>query len=940
MQKVWKSAKDRPGLLYLMGAEPWEIDKCLSESRKRLVAAGAKADNLPVGIKQRVRFLVGLSPKAGAIVRDWFKKKAVFGDLDVVSALEIIQSSSEDMDEEAAKVAWRALLRAHIHGEEATRLSAFLAGEIENKPEPTAISITDAASVALEITEDDANLCIAIADGRPPFVAPKPIPTFISGILACMHGDQGMAAECVASLSAHSSPIVRKLGLAISTLEANENHSPSRIPAIKIPLYARGMVDAADNIPFIGVVKKVLPQGQIFVSLCAMHINGKWIEVSPIQAKEVFPSSGDATASPHSIPGTFVEGEFGIWTAELKSPDKGTQYVITQHLGRVYCVYQVPHSSMEPDGVRKWLVEMYKPSPGIFPLFHLSDGAALRLPGGLSDVSKFNFDTPLDSYRGLESIEIRAGQQVLAPTLPSDVGKFHCEPPGTLIKRLFKQAKEHESVPTLAKAQLQSLANFANLISSQGDQESYIRALKSLDNATDAKAFLDETISLILDLPEIKERIEIAIADLMHSYETEQLAVKNEIFTLTEKRRVLEAELDSKKTAAQAELEKLKKSGRQQEAELEKRIKTTFDKAAAGGLETLANAALWKAIIGLKTDSQIVNENFDRPVMSSGSSADDFNSTYSEFSNTALQSKRAFIAAITNHADQLGLSETMILSAIAIAAVQPAIGFTGQNTRKVINALSTLISGGVLCEVSVSADMFSVSDLMNAPALIRADSRGWTSTLGEFLGVQTKAGRASIIELRGINRVPPESLLPELSVLQGDDEIRKVIYWKDTLGSLRHISISAPVLFALTFVAGKSVFPIQGELAECMPILHTDGTWGDEREPTVPKINNSTSVSAEVWNALSAAAPNSKPRLRDWKARVTQAVEEIGFSNQKAQALVSLAYLIGRVPAEDLRSKIESLAPDLSRYASEVSVGNTARAFRQIFDSEIGVNDE
>lgn len=942
MKKAGESAKDRLSFMYLLGAAPGEVDRCLSESKKRLVGAGAKADNLPVGLERRVRFLAGLQPKPELIVRDWFKKNAIFeglGDLD--TALECIKSNRASIkDVQVVKTAWRTLLRTYAHRESVPRVEAFLAGADAHSTVPPTGSSDHAAPAAMEITDEDADSCIAIAEGKPLPMPLRPLPALISGMLASMRGDERTAEERSAELGANSSPLAQKLGLAISTLQSRRCDSPTRASARKLQPYVRGMIDSADNVPFIGVVKKVLPQGQIFVSLAALYIDGKWTEVSPMQAKELFPSSGDATAAPHSIPGTFVEGEIGTWIAELKSPDKSTRYVITQHHGRVYAVNQVPHSSQEPDEVRRWLLDAYKPSPGSVPVFHLSDGVALRLPGDLSNPSKFNFDMPLDCYRGLEPIELGASRLVLAPHLPAGLGKFHCEPSGTLIKRLFKQARDFENVPALGKVQLQALANFANLSSSESDLRAHARALESLDNAADAKAILDGTIRQILELPAIKGRIDAEIAEIAEKYAAEQNNLKNEIVDLAEKRRLLNADLEARKEAAQAELEKLKKAGRQQEAELEKRIKNTFDKAVEGGLETLANAALLRVILVGKPAAPQAQEIQASPAIPAGQLNADFNAAFSAGGKGNLPNKRALIAAITARAEQSGLSETMILSAIALASVRPVIGLTGQSARKTIAVLAALMSDGVLCEVSVNGDMFSISDLMNAPALVRSGARGWPATLGAFLEAQAKAGRASVIELRGANRAPPESIFPELAEPQGADDGGREICWRDAMGGLRHVSIRTPAVFALTFAAGKSVFPIQGALAACMPIVHTDGPWGDETEPSGKPAMDPTEISAEAWNTLSGATQPGGRKNSAVQTQASQAAEALGFSAPKAQAIASLAFLAGRTGSADLPSEVESLAPDLARYATEVSDGAAARVFGRIFEGEFGATDE
>lgn len=936
MRNAGDSTKSRLSLMYALGTAPGEVDRCLSDIKKRLVAAGAKADNLPVGLSRRVQFLVGLKPKQNALVRDWFKKNAVFEDLgDASGALKSIQASSAgDGDADSTKTAWRILLRSYAHGEDDPIVQAFLAGVDASAVEVASDSVDQHAPAVVEITDEDADSCLAIVEGKPLPASLRPLPSLVSGMLASMRGDESMAAERRDALAASSSPVEQKLGLVIAAL----NSRPARIAqgtVQKAQPYVPGMVESADGIPFIGIVKKVLAQGHIFVSPVALEIAGKWTEVSPLHARALFPSSGDATAAPHSIPGSFAEGEIGIWTAEMKSPDKATRYVISQHKGRAYSVSRVPYSSQEPDKVRQWLLEAYKPIHAIVPIFFLSDGVALRLPSNLSDPGNFNFDMPLDCYRGLESIELTAARLFLVPDLPAGIGKFHCEPAGTLIKRLFKQAKDFENVPSLGKTQVQALATFANLGSSSVDLQAHKRALESLGNAADAKVFLEGAIQQILELPEIKARIDAEIACIAKAHEEQQASLKKEVADLADKRRLLEADLAARKEAALAEIDRLKKASRQQEADLERRIKNTFDKAVEGGIETLANAALLKAILGSNAASPQARDTQSGPEVSADQMSADLNSALSVGSKV-LSSKRALVAAITARSEQSGLSETMILAAVALASVRPVIGFSGQAARGAIAVLAALISAGVVCEVAVSGDMFSISDLMNAPALIRSGPRAWPATLGAFLEIQSKAGRASVIELRGANRTPPESLLPELAELPGAGDGGRDVCWKDAAGNLRHVSLSSPTVFALTFAAGKSVFPVQGTLAALMPVLHTDGPWGDETGSIAGSPMDAASVSAEAWNALAGPVQTGGGTQSAVLAQASFAAEALGFSAHRARAISALAFSVGRQAPADLRGEVERLAPDLSPYAAEVADGAAAGAIARIFGTELG----
>ena len=57
------------------GTESHELERCLNESRKLLIAAGAKAGNLPKSLSQQADFVESLSLKAEDLVCSWSKKK-------------------------------------------------------------------------------------------------------------------------------------------------------------------------------------------------------------------------------------------------------------------------------------------------------------------------------------------------------------------------------------------------------------------------------------------------------------------------------------------------------------------------------------------------------------------------------------------------------------------------------------------------------------------------------------------------------------------------------------------------------------------------------------------------------------------------------------------------------------------------------------------------
>lgn len=937
--------KQRLSFMYGLGAEPHELSRCLKESRAQLITAGARAGILPIGMEREILFLAALQPKAESVICQWFRNNAVFADGDdFLESLEAIQATqSGELEASSAKPLWRVILKAFVQQQRPPAISIFLAGA-EIALQSTKAKCADTQNTpAIEVTDQDADLCLTIAEGK---YIPNParaVPTLIAGIVAAVRGEDEVAAKRRAELDSHPSPLGKKLGSALSLFETIS--SASRMGSLagkKAKTLAQGKIYRPDGLPFLGVVKKVLPTGQIFVSIAGLLIDGELVEVLPAQAKQLFPSSGDATAFPSSFPKPFAEGEIGVWTAEHNSPEKSTQYVINGHLSRVYSVVRLPHPSHEPDAVRQWLLEAYKPHGKNFPVFLLSDGLALRLPGDLLDPGKFNFDMPLDSYQGLCPIELPVSRMAVVTELPIASHKYDCAPAGTCIKRLLKQRKESEGFPVLTKLQLQSLADFASASVTDPGYRSHMRALDSLEDLAALKNFLNEAVGQMLELPEIKSRIDEEKAGVIAAYTADQEDLRQKIASMAAQKRQLEAELESQKKASLSEIERLKKSVRQQEAELDKRIKSTFEKASEAGLETLAQASLLRAIIAGKGTPAALPESQDRRDSPAPARISQLPATLCLHEGAELASKRQLRRAIEITAAASGLSETMLVSAVAAARASPVIGLVGNRARKVTSILANMLADGVLCEATVTGDMFSISDLMKSAVLVRAGGQSWPATLGDFLEHQQAAGRPSLVELRGLNRAPPETLLPELAEQHLDDGGAGGICWTDKAGCPRLTLISSPTIFALTFVAGKSTFPIMhGPLAIALPVFHVDAMWGDEENSDPAAVPVPTRVALSAWLSLVHEVPveGIGAAASDYygpKKKLQLAAGSLGFPEAKAGAIGLLAFFAGRLPSTGIKADVKLWAPDLLAYVKETDDGSEAGLLSSIFHQEIG----
>ncbi|AKJ41263.1 coiled-coil domain-containing protein [Pragia fontium] len=930
--------KERLSQMYCFGAEPHELINCLKECKQKLIIAGAKADNLPKTLPQKLRFLNTLQPKARLVIQTWFRTNALFPELDDPEKIvdELLLKERNDNDEmESLKPLWRAILGFYVSPSCPEIIERFL----NNEPMMLFHDDVDECNEGLSedqginVTDDDIEQCLLICQGHDVLPSDRVLPIFVAGLVDTLNGEQEAASIWKEKLSKHALPMVQKLENIITEFEftssLKEADGVDVLPAEFIAI--EDMNDyVVDSIAFVGVVNKLLPNDAFFVSPVGLFINDKLWSLSEEQAKILYPHRGEIIGFIKNYTKNFTQGELGVWHAGHRPSDKTAQYVLTGYQSRVYPVVRLPHLSSEPDSVREWLLTQYQPQYESPAIFLLDDGVALRLPGDPPDPKKYDFDVPLDSYRELTCIELHSQKTTIVTQLPVASEKYDCAPAGTWIKRLMKLNYSSTNFPVFNKTHLQNLTHF--ITEHEPESNAYLRALTHLEQIADSRELLDDMVQRLLKLPVIDAQINIEKKAILADYESEQEQLKQAIASLADKKTQLEAEIDKQKKHLKTEIEKSKKVIRQQEAELDSRIKQTFENASQAGVETLAQTALLRALVAdvmvpvsqptVKPESAIVAA-LSIPQME----------PYLSPIATEITSKRQLLTVIEEQAAATGLSETLLSGIVAAANVTPIVGLLGKHTRKALSAIANVFSGGVRGEVSIHGDLFSISDLMKSPVLIRSAENACSMTLGDFLLHQQDNRLATVVELRGFNRIPPETLLPELSDCLLSEEQASGFCWMDQHQTLRHLSISQPILFVLTFTVGKSTFPLQGPIAHRLPMFLAESIWGDEQPANNTTDIAPTYVTSVLWQSLYTSIRQSNAHHSNEQKILQTTLKSFHYSDEKSQAITKLAFESGRSTSEKIVSDIEPLAPTLTNYAREITQGEAAVVLDCLFQS-------
>ncbi len=886
-------SNDRKLLMFAIGADEHELEQCLKKKKLHLIKAGARADNLPKAPADQAKFISNLREVPMACIRDWFYANAAFETLPgVQAACRILADEAEAaaLDRGERRLHWRSILAAFVQQRDIHAVDSFLQGaSLPRSP------------VLPAAMKDDGIILVKPAQAREPADSRVPGATAIGKIAGIMPSVQP-------SITASTMP--RRLGEVI--------------------------LGDKSVLTVLGSRTTVLPSGQFFIHITGILLDGAVVHLPSDDSRLVFPDSGDATAFPNTVHVNNSSAEsLSVWRVEHKSPDKKVQYVVTEFLSHTYQVFDVPHPSSEPDLVREWMKQVYEPSNAVFPVFRLQDGPMLKLPNEVTDPGTANFDAPMSLYRDHPTVQW-SGRTIVIKPFPASHLQYDCAPVRTAIRKLFRESADLSGLPILTKRQIGELADAAARHSTDATiKQSVQRAKARMEELFDNKAELDSLMEEIVLLPSVAEAIAAARSSATAAVREEAEGAKAELGKLAAEKRQL-----------QSEIENLKQARKKESAAVSREIKLAFDRAGADGLKTLAELSVFTSILGLSAQHPQVSAPAAAPAEREAPQAVTIEPAVLPPAVTidpAVLPKHSHIAS----PDQLrpvfegwrlhnGLSTKMLQALIAAAATQGVAVLAGTRRHEAASALASILAAGTGCTVSISADMFSISDLMNGPAAVTDAHGSRAMPLGDFIAQQQAAGRMTVVRLRGANLVPPESIIPALLEVAGTPAGGGAIPWTRKDGALQLIAAACPIVFLLELAHGRSAFPFMPPLAWEVPVIDTDAPWGDYHEPEfempAPCSAAASGLFAELSRAGAVALPSARgmPRNAVFAARrMKGACMSAGLAAAESAlcSLVALAHC--RADSEALAGMIDAtggeLAADFKIYAAEA-------ALKQVFD--------
>lgn len=548
----------------------------------------------------------------------------------------------------------------------------------------------------------------------------------------------------------------------------------------------------SDGKPIFGQVVRILENGQFFIDIKGILMESELVELTQSQAMHLFPERGSAVGFPEKLANIPIsESLLGIWNVHDQANSKSARFMIDSCVNIALEIFEIPHSSGESDLVRSWLKESYVPSQGVFPVFELMDGIIIKPQSLLRDFRSYDFSSPFLGYYRHEAVKWNGKKIVLKP-FPSSSFKYECIATETAVKRLFKFKSEVADLPVITNKQLQELAFLVNKESAEkAFSNSYQLISNRISDIYSIKDNVDKVIDEILRLPEIQVRIGEEIEDLKQEAAKLVHVEKNEVIRLQNDKKALEQEI-----AKSSNL-------------LSRAIKKAFNDAVLDGTKALSDIAILKPF--LLTNDSSHSERLPSIL------------SYAEFfsSKNKIADFKGLSESIKLTALRFGLKENLISVFIAAAFVRGAVGIYGENYQKLIQAVANVTSAGIYSSISVSIDKFCFNDLLNLPTQVR-NAHNDGMLFGDLLESWRNESAPLIVEIRGFNRIPPESIITEIFDNGNYLSSYREFIWKLPSGKVKKIKLIAPVFFVLNFAYGRSTFPIPLEYASSIPLVSNE----------------------------------------------------------------------------------------------------------------------
>lgn len=641
----------------------------------------------------------------------------------------------------------------------------------------------------------------------------------------------------------------------------------------------------------LGEIKTINQGGSFFIEIRGAIIDSSLVTLSEAEAINFFPVRGSAIGFVDKLPRVqLARNSFGLWKVRDQKNNKSARFIIDSHFSTIFDVIEIPHSSLEPDLVREWLRNVYLSREGIYHVFQLKDGIILKANNIYTDYKIYDFSVPFFAYYSHEAVNWN-GRRIVIKEFPTPSFKYECITTEVAVKRLFKFRSEVSNFPTITHHQIQELAF---LVGKEYEDKSYSNVYQSITERISSIFTIKENIDLcineITNLPEVQSKIEEEITTLKNQVSKDLLVENEKINALKKEKKSLENEIKENSNIVNQE------------------IKKAFDNAVKNGMNTLTQVAVLKPFLS----------NFlPIPVTLSGASSEKSLGFIKSNEITTFQNLRSFIEI---NSIRYALESDLLSVVISLGLTRGVIGVFGNYYKKLINILSKITSNGFYLSISLSVDKFSLNDLLNLPV---QESYSISSGLlfGNILELWQEQDFPLIVELKGFNRIPPESIIEELLDNGNFLKDKRKFIWQTSTGDIKKITLKAPVFFVLNFSYGNSTFPIPKAYAPNIPLVACELFNCDALEEDIDIPVNTSYLGHDFFN-------NRIDYIED--VNIIELLKLFGLKESEAICYTNLVYKIGRLSQNELINildvdnflnfvNLNALLPEYEQYIFQVT---------------------
>ena len=619
----------RLAFLLAHGVHEGELRKFFVESRKQLILKGAKGiENIPRGQNQRLQILCEKLPeKTNDIVINWFRKNISLefpaSVSEVVTFLDIYLREDKLPSDENVKIVARSALFYLCMENPPQELTSFFklyerhqsVPHTEEQPQSlNSLSVTKeditciksfeiAELISSVLFEDDEAIERALA----PF--PNSLRTLV---IELMHMRKGEADGQPKQLFA----------MAPGSLEFNllERAQEKARRKREINLFSTGIREyvpelwenghlEADSYEILGVCTKELENGAIFVKPMCLILDGKLHSLSETDRTAMFPESGDIMTHKTSLGRSLSPQEvIRCKVKENKGAEGRTHFRVDLELDAPTEVVRLKSSSTEPDETRELIKSLStgvrRPVNRQF-IFLLSDGLAVMSPKNTDLTRDEAYEQPWYSWNVLDTWIVENCLYILDipihKALPIDLSTLE-----SAFKKVIKNLEESQGY-LVSKNQKRELANLIRTVYAGEISHRAHRIVQHLDNISIDEEQLETISTLLNQKQEIKQRADI----LVEQQVSERLLEKEGLLSEIES-------LKRSKERVYKELKTIERERKKHSESVSQVVSEVFSKAIENGVETIANAEIFKVLLG-KTGQvkEVVPETLNQPVLES-----------------------------------------------------------------------------------------------------------------------------------------------------------------------------------------------------------------------------------------------------------------------------------------------------------------------------------